>query len=77
MKEEDILKAQVESKQIKAIKTKENRGIHIVASAEIHESCFICEGVDHLAQDCLTLGEMRGCMRNNAMPIQKFSVNHC
>ena len=62
LKEEDNLKAQVESltKQIEALKGKEGRGIHTVARAETQEPCFVCGGVEHLAKDCPAYGKMRG-----------------
>ena len=62
LREEDILKAQIESltRQIEALKNKESRGIHMIARAESQEPCFVCGGVEHLAKDCPTYNEMRG-----------------
>ena len=62
LREEDSLKAQIESltRQIEALKTKESRGIHMIARAESQEPCFMCGGVEHLAKDCPTYNEMRG-----------------
>ena len=41
---EDNLKAQFKAwtRQIEALKTKDNRGIHIVARVESHDLCFVC-----------------------------------
>ena len=62
LREEDSLKAQIEclTRQIEALKTKESRGIHMIARAESQEPCFVCGGVEHLAKDCPTYNEMRG-----------------
>ncbi|EXB92318.1 ATP-dependent RNA helicase dhx8 [Morus notabilis] len=62
LREEDNLKAQIESltRQIETLKTKEGRGIHMVARAELQEPCFVCGGVEHLAKDCPAYNEMRG-----------------
>ena len=56
LREEDSLKAQIEclTRQIEALKTKESRGIHMIARAESQEPCFICGGVEHLVKDCPT-----------------------
>ncbi|GMN64571.1 hypothetical protein TIFTF001_033637 [Ficus carica] len=55
LREEDNLKAQIKSltRHIEALKTKEGRGIHMVARAESQEPCFVCGGLEHLAKDCL------------------------
>ncbi|XP_024032297.1 uncharacterized protein LOC112094831 [Morus notabilis] len=62
LREEDSLKAQVEAlmKQIEALKSKDSKGPHMVARTEAHEPCFVCGGMSHLAQDCLTFGGMIG-----------------
>ncbi|GKV10508.1 hypothetical protein SLEP1_g21858 [Rubroshorea leprosula] len=36
-----------------------NRVTHTVARVEAQAPCFVCGGLDHLAQDCLTYGEIR------------------
>ncbi|KAK4478709.1 hypothetical protein RD792_014207 [Penstemon davidsonii] len=61
LKEEDNLKAQVEAltKKLKALETKDSQKPQQVARVESQDSCFICGGVDHLAQVCPRLGEMR------------------
>ncbi|XP_060974612.1 uncharacterized protein LOC133039708 [Cannabis sativa] len=63
LREEDSLKAQVESltKQLEAFKKKKSgQGLNMVAKAEIHEPCFLCGESDHLAKDCLAFREMKG-----------------
>ena len=62
LREEDNLKSQIDllTKQIEALKTKEGRGIHMVARAESQEPCFIYGRMEHLAKDCPTHNEMRG-----------------
>ncbi|XP_024027264.1 uncharacterized protein LOC112093315 [Morus notabilis] len=61
LREEDNLKAQIESltRQIETLKTKEGRGIHMVARAEIQEPCFVYGGVEYLMKDCPAYNEMR------------------
>ena len=34
--------------------------MHAVAQFEPQEVCFVCKGIDHLAQECHVYGEMRG-----------------
>ena len=62
LREEDSLKAQVEvlTRELEALKTKDSRSTHTVARVEAQKTCFVCGGVEHLAQDCPTYGEMRG-----------------
>ena len=62
LREEDSLKAQVEvlTRELEALKTKDSRSTHTVARVEAQITCFVCGGVEHLAQDCPTYGEMRG-----------------
>ncbi|XP_024032811.1 uncharacterized protein LOC112095322 [Morus notabilis] len=62
LREEDSFKAQVEAftKQIEALKSKDSKGPHMVVRTEAQEPYFVCGGMGHLAQDCLTFGEMRG-----------------
>ncbi|GKU94734.1 hypothetical protein SLEP1_g8180 [Rubroshorea leprosula] len=43
-----------------ATEMKNNRVTHTVARVEAQAPCFVCGGLDHLAKDCLTYGEMRG-----------------
>ena len=45
--------------QIKALKSQGGRGIHAVAKVESFSTCFICRGVDHQPQDCVTYNKMR------------------
>ncbi|GKU88873.1 hypothetical protein SLEP1_g3087 [Rubroshorea leprosula] len=62
LKEEDSLRAQLEAttREIETLKMKNNRVTHTVARVEAQAPCFVCGGLDHLAQDCLTYDEMRG-----------------
>ncbi|GKV23161.1 hypothetical protein SLEP1_g32926 [Rubroshorea leprosula] len=62
LKEEDNLRAQLKatSRELETLKMKNNRVTHTVERVEAQAPCFVCGGLDHLAQDCLTFGEMRG-----------------
>ena len=61
-REDDSLKAQVEllTREIGALKAKDSKSMHAVAQFEPQEVCFVCKGIDHLAQECPVYGEMRG-----------------
>ena len=61
-REDDSLKAQVEllTREIGALKAKDSKSMHAVAQFEPQEVCFVCKGIDHLAQECHVYGEMRG-----------------
>ncbi|PON38840.1 Zinc finger, CCHC-type [Parasponia andersonii] len=62
LREEDRFKAQLDdlSRELEALKTKDCKVTHTVARIETQATCFVCGGVNHLAQDCLTYSEMRG-----------------
>ncbi|KAL5766048.1 hypothetical protein ACOSP7_016665 [Xanthoceras sorbifolium] len=62
LREEDNLKSQVEvlSRKLQALETKDSKIPQTVARVESQDNCFVCGGVDHLAQVCPTLSEMRG-----------------
>ncbi|XP_038974777.1 uncharacterized protein LOC120106013 [Phoenix dactylifera] len=62
LREEDNLKARIEilTRELEALKTKDTKVTHTVSRIESHGPCFVCGGVDHLAQDCPTFAEMRG-----------------
>ncbi|XP_038978648.1 uncharacterized protein LOC120108978 [Phoenix dactylifera] len=62
LREEDNLKARIEilTRELEALKTKDTKVTHTVSRVESHGPCFVCGGVDHLAQDCPTFAEMRG-----------------
>ncbi|KAL5827604.1 hypothetical protein ACOSQ3_019444 [Xanthoceras sorbifolium] len=62
LREEDNLKSQVEvlSRKLQALETKDSKIPETVARVESQDNCFICGGVDHLAQVCPTLSEMKG-----------------
>ncbi|GKV19326.1 hypothetical protein SLEP1_g29606 [Rubroshorea leprosula] len=72
LKEEDNLRAQLEvaTRELETLKMKNNRVTHTVARVEAQAPCFVCGGLDHLAQDCLTYGEMRGESTSNSENIQ-------
>ncbi|GKV43629.1 hypothetical protein SLEP1_g50893 [Rubroshorea leprosula] len=55
LREEDNLKAQLEAttRELETLKMK-NRVTHTIAKVEAQAPCFVCGGLDHLAQDCLT-----------------------
>lgn len=59
--EEHNLRAQVENLrwQLEALKTKDSRGIQKVARVELHDTCFVCGGLGHQAQDCPTYSGMK------------------
>ena len=62
LREEDNLKAQVESltRQIETMKIKEGRGVHAVVKEESYEPCFVCGGIEHSPKDCPAFTEMKG-----------------
>ena len=62
LREEDSLKAQVEAltRELEALKTRDSKPVHTAARVESYVACFVCGGVDHLAQDCPTYSEIRG-----------------
>ncbi|KAL5837028.1 hypothetical protein ACOSQ3_014197 [Xanthoceras sorbifolium] len=53
-------KTGVLSRKLQALETKDSKVPQTVARVESQDNCFICGGVDHLAQVCPTLSEMRG-----------------
>ena len=42
------------------MEAKGGRVSHTIAKVETQATCFVCGGVEHLPQDCLTFHEMRG-----------------
>ncbi|KAL5762934.1 hypothetical protein ACOSP7_019198 [Xanthoceras sorbifolium] len=53
LREEDNLKSQVEvlSRKLQALETKDSKIPQTVARVESQDNCFVCGGVDHLAQE--------------------------
>ena len=62
LREEDNLKAKVEmlTRELEVLKNKDLKPTHVANHAESFGPCFVCGGVDHLAQECPTFAEMRG-----------------
>ncbi|KAL5549319.1 hypothetical protein UlMin_004550 [Ulmus minor] len=61
LKEEDSLKARLEAltKEIEVLKTKDARAPEPVARVESHETCFMCNGLDHTPRECPTYFEIK------------------
>ncbi|KAL5754159.1 hypothetical protein ACOSP7_022379 [Xanthoceras sorbifolium] len=53
-------KTGVLSRKLQALETKDSKIPQTIARVESQDNCFVCGGVDHLAQVCPTLSEMRG-----------------
>ncbi|KAL5820902.1 hypothetical protein ACOSQ3_022784 [Xanthoceras sorbifolium] len=53
-------KTGVLSRKLQALETKDSKIPQTIARVESQYNCFVCGGVDHLAQVCPTLSEMRG-----------------
>ncbi|XP_022851015.1 uncharacterized protein LOC111372832 [Olea europaea var. sylvestris] len=62
LRKEDSLKAKVEAltKEFETLRAKGSKPAQTVSRVESLGPCFVCGGVDHLAQECTTLFEMRG-----------------
>lgn len=57
LREENGWKAKVESltRELEALKMKETTATHVISTANVPKSCFVCQEIDHLSQDCPTL----------------------
>lgn len=73
LRENDRLRAQVKllTRELEAFKSKDQRAVYALTQGKSKTPCFICSRVDHLAQDCHTLGEMKGMYEQHCHALYK------
>ncbi|KAF5465392.1 hypothetical protein F2P56_015405 [Juglans regia] len=75
LRDEDNLKAKVEmlTRELEVLRTKDLKPTDMATHVESFGPCFVCGGVDSLAQECLTFVEMTGIYEEqcNALDICK------